>query len=78
MDIEVYSKCRIQYVPNDHQRPNREYSDKSQLQLLYYAENSYSLTGIDVANNNSVCSISLDIPFTFSHEFHCRKSSIFL
>ncbi|CAF1043360.1 unnamed protein product [Adineta ricciae] len=53
MDIEIYGKCRIQYVPNDQQRPSRDYSDKSQLQLIYYAENSYSLTGIDVANNNS-------------------------
>ncbi|CAF0758151.1 unnamed protein product [Adineta ricciae] len=53
MDIEVYGKCRIQYVPNDQRRPNRDYSDRSQLQLIYYAENSYSLTGIDVANNNS-------------------------
>jgi hypothetical protein len=54
MSVLGYSTCRIQFIPNDKQRGERNYSDRSLLQLKQYDFGDYSLSALDIANKNEV------------------------
>ncbi len=49
-----YSTCRIQFIPTDRQRPERNYSDRSIVQLKQYDFGDYSLQALDIENNKEV------------------------
>ncbi|UJR27349.1 hypothetical protein I4U23_008642 [Adineta vaga] len=68
MSIEVYSKCRIQYIPNDQKNCQRNYSENSILELINYDHRSYSLRAVDTDDNKSeIFNVPLqhDIKYTF-------------
>lgn len=54
MSLEAYSKCRIQFRSNDTGRPERDYSDRSLIELRNDGDGQYTLRGVDVANNKTV------------------------
>ncbi|CAF4607069.1 unnamed protein product [Rotaria sp. Silwood1] len=53
MSIITFSKCRIQFIPNDRQRPERNYSDRTLIELRQYDFLDFSLRAVDVDNNNA-------------------------
>jgi hypothetical protein len=54
MSIVSYSASRIQFIPTDRQRPQRNYSDRSTIQLRQYDFGDYSLQALDIENNREV------------------------
>jgi hypothetical protein len=50
----AYSKCRITFIPTDTQRPTREYSDRSLIEVRHDANEDYILRGLDIQNNKAV------------------------
>lgn len=55
MNLASYSRCRIQYRPNDRRRPQIDYSDRSLIELRQYDFADYGLRAVDVENNGRVC-----------------------
>jgi hypothetical protein len=53
MALASYSSCRIQFIPND-QRPKKDYSDRSLIELRQYDFTEYSLRALDIPNNKEV------------------------
>jgi hypothetical protein len=55
MSIIIYSTCRIQFIPNNKAIPERNYSDRSTVEI-WQSENitDYSLRAIDIENNKAV------------------------
>ncbi|CAF4526935.1 unnamed protein product, partial [Rotaria socialis] len=51
MDLAAYSKCRIQYRPDNPKRPDINYSDRSIIELRQYNFADYSIRAVDVDNN---------------------------
>jgi hypothetical protein len=49
-----YSTCRIQFIPTDQQRSERNYSDRSTIELRQYEFPDYSLQALDIENNKEV------------------------
>jgi hypothetical protein len=49
----TYSQCAIRFTPNDS-RPERNYSDRSIIELREHDFADYSLRAIDVTNNKKV------------------------
>jgi hypothetical protein len=54
MSIVSYSACRIQFIPTDRQLSERNYSDRSTIQLRQYEFPDYSLQALDIENNREV------------------------
>ena len=54
MSVVEYSTCRIQFIPSDRQRPERNYSDRSTAELRQYDFADYSLRALDIENNREV------------------------
>jgi hypothetical protein len=53
-DCVAFSTCRIQFIPNDQQRTEREYSDRSLIELRQYDFANYALRALDIENNKEV------------------------
>ena len=53
MAVASYSSCRIQFIPND-ERPKRDYSDRSVIELRQYDDLDYSIRALDIQNNKQV------------------------
>jgi hypothetical protein len=54
MSLVAYSTCAIQFIPNDKQRADRLYSDRSLIHLMQIDFGDYSLQALDIANNKAV------------------------
>ena len=54
MSVLTYSKCRIQFIPNDRRDHVRDYSDRSLIELRQYDFADYSLRAVDVENKGIV------------------------
>jgi hypothetical protein len=54
MAVASYSQCRIQFIPNDGQRSEKDYSDRSLVELRQYDFSDYSLRALDIPNNKEV------------------------
>jgi hypothetical protein len=54
MSIAAYSTCRIQFIPSDGQRSERDYSDRSLIELRQYDFADYSLRALDIEHNKQV------------------------
>ena len=54
MAVAGYSTCRIQFIPNDGKRSERDYSDRSLVELRQYDFIDYSLRALDIQNNKEV------------------------
>jgi hypothetical protein len=55
MSIIGYSTCRIQFIPNNKQIPERNYSERSIVEIRQFDNiTDYSVRAIDVENNNTV------------------------
>jgi len=50
----AFSKCRIQFIPNDQQRPEHDYSDRSLVELRQYDFANFSLRALDIDHNKEV------------------------
>jgi hypothetical protein len=53
-DCIGFSKCRIQFIPNDQQHDKRDYSDRSVIELRQYDFANYSLRALDIENKREV------------------------
>ncbi|CAF4182982.1 unnamed protein product [Rotaria sp. Silwood2] len=51
MSLLGYSTGRIQFIPNNDEAPECNYSERSVIQLYYHDDNSYSLKAIDIEND---------------------------
>jgi hypothetical protein len=55
MSILIYSTCRIEFTPKNKELPERNYSDRSVIEIRQYENNTdYSLRAIDIQNNKTV------------------------
>ena len=54
MSVVTYSKCRIQFIPDDRPHHARDYSDRSLIELRQYDFTDYSLRAVDVENKGIV------------------------
>jgi hypothetical protein len=54
MSLEAYSRCRIQFIPIDKRRSQRDYSDRSLIELRLDGAGEYSLRSVDVENYRTV------------------------
>ncbi|CAF3407096.1 unnamed protein product [Rotaria sp. Silwood1] len=52
--VVIYSTGRIQFISNDDEVPEHNYSERSLIQLYYHDNNTYSLNAIDIENNKVV------------------------
>jgi hypothetical protein len=50
----AYSKCTITFKPKDRRRAEREYSDRSLIEILGNRAIGYSLRGTDIENGKKV------------------------
>jgi hypothetical protein len=50
----AFSTCRIRFAPNDRTRDEREYSDRSLIELRQYDFANFSLRAIDIEHNKEV------------------------
>ncbi|CAF0937093.1 unnamed protein product [Rotaria sordida] len=53
MSLIGYSTGYIQFIPNNDDIPECNYSERSLVQLHYHDNNSYSLNAIDIENNRT-------------------------
>jgi hypothetical protein len=49
-----FSTCRIQFIPNDQKRANRNYSERSLIELRQYDYPNYVLRALDIDNKKEV------------------------
>jgi len=49
-----FSKCRIQFIPNNRQSTGRNYSDRSLIELRELDFPNFKLQALDIDNNNEV------------------------
>ncbi|CAF1168459.1 unnamed protein product [Rotaria sordida] len=70
MSVASYSRCRIRFVPNDQQSSERNYSDRTLIELRQYDFGDYSLRAIDVDNNKNEI---FNIPFKQSDQYKRRQ-----
>ena len=54
MSLVVYTSCRIRFRSNGKSAYEREYSDRTLLELRQYDFNDYSLRALDMENNRTV------------------------
>ncbi|CAF0859538.1 unnamed protein product [Adineta steineri] len=60
MSIVAYSTCRIQFISNDSQRSEQNYSDRSLIELRAYDYADYSLRALDMeADKKEIFNIPL-------------------
>jgi hypothetical protein len=52
--VAGFSKGRIRFIPNNQQRGEREYSDRSVIELRELDFPNCTLRGIDIAKNSEV------------------------
>jgi hypothetical protein len=50
----IYSTCRVKFIPNDRQRSEHDYSDRSTIELRQHDYNDYSLRALDIEHNKQV------------------------
>jgi hypothetical protein len=53
-DCVAFSKCRIQFIANDQQRTERDYSERSLVELRQYDFANYSVRALDIEHNREV------------------------
>ncbi|CAF2175256.1 unnamed protein product [Rotaria magnacalcarata] len=70
MELAAYSKCRIQYRPDNQQLPEINYSDRSIIELRQYDFADYSIRGVDVDNNKLEI---FNIPFRKPDQYKRRN-----
>ncbi|CAF4307729.1 unnamed protein product [Rotaria sp. Silwood2] len=66
MAVASYSKCHIQFIPNNRQRPEHNYSDRTLIELRQYDFDDFSFRAVDVDNNNAEI---FNIPFKQSDQY---------
>jgi hypothetical protein len=49
-----FSTCRIQFIPHDQQRAERNYSDRSTIELRHHDFANFTLRVLDIDNNKAV------------------------
>lgn len=49
-----FSRCRVQFIRNGEQRAERDYSDRSVVELRQYDFANYSIRALDIENNREV------------------------
>jgi hypothetical protein len=55
MSVIVYSTCHIEFTPMNRELPERNYSDRTIIEIRQYGNNNdFSLRAIDVENNKTV------------------------
>ena len=50
----AFSTCRIRFAPNDSDRDERDYSDRSVIELRQYDFANFSLRAVDIEHNKEV------------------------
>ncbi|CAF3410225.1 unnamed protein product [Rotaria sp. Silwood1] len=71
MSLLVYSTGRIQFISNDDEVLEHNYSERSLIQLYYHDNNTYSLNAIDIENNKAEI---FNIPLTDSGQYEFGSS----
>ena len=54
MSVQGFSTCRMQFIPNDQKHSERNYSDRSLIELRQYDFGDYSLRALDIEHNGEV------------------------
>ena len=54
MSVAGYSPCRIQFIPNDRQLAERNYSDRSVVELRQRDFADYIIQALDIENKKTV------------------------
>ncbi len=58
MSIIMYSTCRMQYTLNNEENPEREYSDRTLIELRESGNQGFALRALDIEHNKTVRKIS--------------------
>jgi hypothetical protein len=78
MSLLAYSTCRINYTLNNTENPEREYSDRSVVELRLDDNQNVSLRAVDVEPTKIVRQKNKNSLIDYIQSFSFRKFSIFL
>lgn len=73
----AFCRCRIQFIPHGQQRAQRDYSDRSLVELRQYDFADYAVRALDIENKNQVGTIFFNTQFIMKVMLCHRKYLLF-